>query len=379
MAPKPETTVATVLSKCNSLRTISAHFAQAISGASSEIPPPPTEGVFKALAAAPTVFKAQATKLGLLLVNKPLTLSAIQPILVDLETRVVPALFTNAAQVFGRKEVFGKVYVAEVVALLRDVLGTVEDLTGAVSKVVKEERISKDEVLFAVGKVYSTCDELIAVAEKEVIPILMRKVRGFAGLVEDGISELKEWQDDIDEDAEDPTSGDEDKESDDERQRTIEELTAGLSIGSSDRLPRYRKDIVNLLEETLRRADLVLKLFQALSKRRVKRFIFQPPPFLDKEIEAKAIKQMRVLDEALDLMEMAQNQIDELAGALYDLDADKSQDNLDALTSHAKAAADLVAKPWKWEGEHDDDDFTKWIVIWTKLIQTKAQKVASGD
>jgi hypothetical protein len=343
------------------------------------IPSPPPEGVFKALAAAPTVFKAQATKLGLLLVNQPLTLSAIQPILVDLEIRVVPALFANAAQVFGRNEIFGKIYVAEVVATLRDVLGTVEDVAGAVGKVAGGERISKDEVLFVVGKVYSTCDELIAVAEKEVIPVLMNKVKGLAGLVEDAISELKEWQDDIDEDAEDPASGDEDKESEDERQRTIEELTAGLSIGSSDRLPRYRKDIIDLLEETFRRADLILKLFQALSKRRVKRFTFQPPPFLGKEMEAKAIEQMRILDEAVDLLGSAQSDLDDLAGSLYDLDADTSQDHLDDMTSHARAAADLVAKPWNWESEHDDDDFTKWTMTWTRLIQTKAQKVASAD
>ncbi|KAF2663276.1 hypothetical protein BT63DRAFT_123543 [Microthyrium microscopicum] len=364
MAPPSSTDL---LSKSASLRALAARFTEAIPSALLEQFTEPAEtDPLAVLADAPKVFKAQATKAGLLLVNKPFTPSAIHGILQDLEGRVVPALFASSAQVFGRKVILGEHFANEVTDLLKDVLGSVGILMDAVDGTVKG-MVSKEGVMVAVGKVYSACDELVALANGGVVALLMRKVKSQMELIEDAISELQEWEeesDDGDSDEEEDEAENQDAASEQDRERSLEELTGGLSLDTPDRVPKKRADILRLVKGACPQASLINKLLIAMSKRRIKRFSSQSPPFATEEAKAAQIEGIETLSEVVKLTYSIQSNFDEFAASLYDLDAEQAEIYLGVVTGNADTITQLIFKTW----DGKEDEFTEWLRTWRRMM-----------
>jgi hypothetical protein len=368
---------AEVISKAASIRNLATTFLAAIptSKGAEQFTTDAEFDPLQALSDAPKVLRAQTTKLGLLLINKPLTPSAIHTILSDVETRVLPALLSSATQVFGRRAIFGDSFAAEVVDLLRIVLATMDPLMTTVERVmIARQGLSKEQVLAVVGKMFSACDDITKLTSDGVVGLLLRKVKAQVNLIEDAIAELQEWGEDIDEDArEDGNTEDEDAHSERDREISLEEMTAGLSLQGSGQLPGFRTDLIELLSEATRRADLSVKLCQALSKRRIKKFQFQSPPFASLDTETAQIKVVDILQQVLSHAEGIQGDIDEVAAGFYDLDADLVKSNLMALTEHAKAISALIVQTW----DGRDDEFTGWLETWNRLLDKRKSLISS--
>jgi len=122
--------------------------------------------------------------------------------------------------------------------------------------------------------------------------------------------------------------------------------------------------LINLLTESLRRVDLVIKLCQATSKRRVKKFPFQLPPFESKDIEIQRAKDITALNGMTLEVEQMQCDIDELAAAFYELNVDLIRTFITKLSRDAEGIAQRAAV--NWDGK--EDDFTVWTQTWRKLI-----------
>jgi hypothetical protein len=374
MASKPPTTPDAVIQKLITIRVLTSHLEKAITAqdvsTSKATETPTNTNPLSGLRDAVSVYKAQTTKLGLLLVNKPLTPSAIYTILDDLEKRVFPALCGSASYICTKKNVFGGLFVADLVCTVQEVLGTVNPLTETIEHVITNfGKSDKNHVMLVVGKAYSACDALVALADKGVPGVLMKKVKEWTALMEDALEELRDWSEDMDDDAcEDGDSGDDDVASEEERKETLDELMAGMNIGDSKRLPGHRKDLIDLLTESLRRVDLVIKLCNAMSKRRVKKYSFQSPPFGSEEIESEKAKEMTTLNGLILNVEQLQSDVDELAGAFYELNANLVRHFLTKISGEAEDVARNVSLNW----DRQEDDFTTWTNTWKKLINKNA-------
>jgi Grap2 and cyclin-D-interacting len=367
MAPNTPNSAAVVKQKLTTLRILSAHLAKGIKSQNdADEGPSSLSDPLASLRDSATVFKAQTTKLGLLLVNKPLTYSALFKILDDLEKRVLLVLYGSTSYIKLRKDVFGSVFVAEVLSTFQEVFGALDILLNAIDKVISSpDHVDKDQVMFAVGKVFSACDLVLDLTNKGAPGILMKKVKEWTDLMEDALAELKEWREDIDDEArEDGNSGDDDVESEAERNTALEELAAGLSITDPAKLPGHRADLVDLLAESLRRVDLVVKLNQAASKRRIKKFPFHSPPFDDNTAEKQKTKDMTTLNEVILVVEQMQRDLDELAAAFYDFDVSLARSYIEKISDNATGIADKISV--NWDGK--EDDFTKWTTTWKRLI-----------
>jgi hypothetical protein len=366
MATKAPNTKEAVIQKTTTLRILAEQLAVAIktdqNGTSCSLSDP-----LSPFRDASSVFKAQTTKLGLLLVNKPLTPSAIYKILDDLEKRVLPALYGSASYIALHKELFGSIFVGEVARALQEALGSMKGLTEAVEKVFDTpNKIDHEHVMFAVGIVYSACDAIMELIDKGVPGVLFKKMKEWTALMEDALAELREWREDVDEDVgEDGDSVDEDATSEAERSKTLEELAGSLSIGEvSKRLPGHRNDLVDLVDEALRRLDLVIKLCQATSKRRVRKFPVQPTEVASQDFEGKRVKDMLTLNGVVLSTEQMQSDLDELAAAFYDFDVPLIHTYVAKLSQDAENIAQCISQ--NWDGQ--SDDFTTWTQTWKKLI-----------
>lgn len=371
-------TASAMNAKINSLRALTTSFLASLptpANPSTQFTIAPSADPLPPLADASKVLKAQITKLGLLLINKPLTPSAIHAILSDLEVRVLPAFLVSGEQSFGRRNTYGDVFVFEVVDLMRGVLSSMAPLLSAVNDVVTAGKgASKDAVLGIVGKVFSACDGVIGLIALGVVGLLLRKIKEQVGLIQDAMSELQEWGEDVDDEArEDGNTEDEDDEDEKEKARTIEEMTAGLSMNSSGQLPGWRTDLVELLPEATRRADLSVKLCQALSKRRIKKFTFLAPPFATQEVEDAQANGIKVFQQIYEHAQGIQGDIDEVAAGFYESDVDMVKCHLVQLTGRAKAISGLVVQT----RDGRDDEFTEWINTWGRLLDKRESLIIS--
>jgi len=187
--------------------------------------------------------------------------------------------------------------------------------------------------------------------------------------MEDALEELRDWGEDMDDDAcEDGDSDDDDVASEAEREQSLEEMLAGMTIDDAKRLPSYRTDLVDLLNEAFRRIDLVIKLCTATAKRRVRKAPFQSSSFEDKGAEKLQIKNMETLGDLISIFESLQSTVDDLAGAFYALNASLVRHLLTSLTSEAEKMAEQISIQWNGE----KDDFTTWTHTWKKLINKNA-------
>jgi hypothetical protein len=141
------------------------------------------------------------------------------------------------------------------------------------------------------------------------------------------------------------------------------------------RLPGSRHDLRALLATALISLELVIKLYVAISKRRIKKL---PSPSLaikdDGSVEPTHVEHMGMLDRVIKLVEDTSEELDELAHAFYQLDREDTETRLESLTGYAKEVAEKMREGWTVEGEREvrmEDEFSGWIDRWGGLMDRK--------
>jgi hypothetical protein len=399
MAP-PEITAATVLAKIESLLAITRELISSVnlppedtsskvpSGTAKETgtnpkPATPAESKskepepdpFKSLVDATTVLRAQATKLGLMLVNKPLGPVTVHGILADIEGRILPTLVAAAMTLLPRTDIYGWAVThtlkRELEGLLLAVVLLAEDAqhvflrdsAGVKGKGKGKARENKDakeiDVMVTVGKLFAECDDVVEFARAGVVKTNAARAKDSIDLFEDGLNELSEWRDKVVEDRLDDEDDPFDVFPGGPEQEEEEENQPGPK---PEQPPK--EELLASVTKALNQASLVHKLMIGLYKRRIRKFPFQAPPYNEPQDEEAAVARMVPLSELLDNIDSGQGEMDDLAMAFYTFRMDGVTELIDDMTMRAHKLANAAEKTWAGER----DDFSDWISLWRRLF-----------
>lgn len=313
------------------------------------------------LIASSTALRSQVTKLSLLTITSPFTPSAINTVLTALNESVLPSLVTAALLVTPNE--FTKAFHAEIQILTKTALKELSSLIGEVKSVAEKKEAQKKEedlaepeknvVTVATGRVWDSCDVLVDIASKGVVGFVIRRVEEWRDLVRDAVEEIEEWDPDEDGDeffddllGEDGKNGSGDKDSgDDEDEDEDDEDTAASHA---------RK------KSTLRILKPVAQVFPAIIANRLKNAGNAPLQSSDGP---------RKLETLMAHLQNVPENIDEVAGALYEADWERHTQFTGKVKDEAAKAVSLLAFGWKTaDGQAAEDKFTVWSKTWLKVV-----------
>lgn len=322
------------------------------------------------LTASSHALHSQVTKLSLLTITAPFTHSAVCTVLSALNESVLPSLVTAALLV--NPDDFTKAFHAEIQILAKAALKELAALIGEVEAVAdkkdksqsegkKEEGLSqpeKDVVTVATGRVWDACDVLVDLATKGVVGFVIRRVEKWRDLVRDAVQEIEEWDPEEDDDFFDDllgedvknAAGDDDEEVEDDDDDDDDEETA---------ISHARK------KSTLRILKPVAQVFPAISTNRLKNAGNAP-------VASNA--GVRKLESLMADLQCITEDIDEVAGALYEANWDKHTRFLGKVKDNAAKAVDLVKAPWG-AAEGTEDKFTTWSKTWLKVVDEVSKSI----
>lgn len=321
------------------------------------------------LSASSAALKAQVTKLSLLAINSPFTHSAVTGVLRACNDSVLPSLVTAALLVTPNE--YTRAFHSEVRLLVRTTLAELTALVTQVKGIAeakdqakkddpkrKEEELAKSEkdaTTLAAGRVWDACDNVTEVATKGVVGFVMRRVEEWRDLVKDAVDEIEDWDpekdddgffDDLmggDEDDRDDEADDEDEEGDDE------EETAALKEEK---------------KSTLRFLKPMAQVYPAIISNRLQKAGDTP---------LSSTNGVAKLESLMLNLQSIPEQVDEVAGALYEGNTSKSVKFLKKIRKNASQAVETVTIPWDpadgAKGEEPaEDKFTIWSRTWFKVM-----------
>lgn len=256
-----------------------------------------------------------------------------------------------------RAEVEAQVKTAlrEVLALLKEIQTVAGKKDDSASKKQKESELSqteKDAVTVAAGRVWDVCDALVDIAAKGVVGFVVRRVEEWRDLVRDAVEEIEEW--DPDEEGDEffdeilSDKGDDDDDDDDEEDDKED--------GSNAALHEQKKTSVRILKP-------VAQIYPAIVKHRL-----GSVPELSSSLAGKLELLMQNLQHIPGL-------IDEVAGALYEENIDKSVQYLGRVRNCANKVMQSVEIPWNADGSSTEDKFTAWVRTWLKVMDEVSKPV----
>jgi hypothetical protein len=317
--------------------------------------------------------KAQVTKLSLLAITAPFTHSAVNTVLRACNESVLPSLVTAALLVTpaGYTKAFHsevlvlvKTVLVEFATLVRDVKGISETKDSAKKEdpKKKEEEISKtekDAITVAVGRVWDACDTVSEVANKGVVGFVMRRVEQWRDLVKDAVQELEDWDPEEDDDFFDELMG--------------EEKDPGSDDGS-DEDDEDEEDIAALQEQkksTLRFIKPIAQVYPAVLTYRLKNAGNKP---------LASTAGIAKLESLMLNLQSVPDQVDEVAGALYESNWAKAAVHLKKAKKNAAQAVNSVTSPWNVtqsaDGEEQPGDkFTAWSKTWLKVMDEVSKPI----
>ncbi|KAJ5090458.1 hypothetical protein N7532_009142 [Penicillium argentinense] len=328
------------------------------------------------LAASSAALRAQVTKLSLLAITAPFTHSAVSTVLRAVNDSVLPSLITAALLVTPGE--YTKAYHSEVLVLSRNTLSEFSALVRLVNSLPEKgdqtpkdnseskgadeppSQSEKDAITVAAGRVWDACDNLTAVANKGVVGFVMFRVEQWRDLIRDAVEEIEEWDPEEDgDDFFDDLMGNESKpgddDSDDDDVSDDEENTA--------KLQEQKKTTLRLLKP-------IAQIYPAIINNRLKN-AGEAPLFATTSV-AKLESLLLHLGEIPD-------QIDEVAGALYENDVSRSTGFLKKIQKNATQAVTSVSAPWKTVEASDkqpaEDKFTVWSKTWLKVMDEVSKSI----
>ncbi|CAG8959448.1 hypothetical protein HYFRA_00001346 [Hymenoscyphus fraxineus] len=318
-----------------------------------------------------SLIRAHATKLSLLIINKPFTASAITTILRELVASPLPGLasavelcsaekYTSAAS----KELqyrANKVF-TELGSLVKKI-----PLDGQVLSSDQKNGGGKGS-LASTGLVWDACDAVLELKTLGVAGLMIKRAEEYRDLVKDALEELQEWGAEESDDGEDEESDVDDAEKDgidNSAQDALDDMFASHRHIPSDDPEKVRPR----LESTQKRLRLIVLMYDAVIKRRLKTLPAIPHPQLPPELMEKSGGDPGIvscLDEVLAVFSAVPDITDELANAFYELDGVEIDKRMDECFFKAFTAAELLLK--NWEGK--EDAFT----IWARKFQIAMKK-----
>lgn len=330
------------------------------------------------LTASSDALKSQVTKLSLLTINTPFTPSAVCTVLSALNESVLPSLVTASLLVIPKE--FTKAFHAEIQILTDLTLKELASLIGKVKAVAdkkdkeksedpkkkEEDSSEKDVVTIATGRVWDSCDILIDLATNGVVGFVIRRVEQWRDLVRDAVEEIEEWDPDEDDDAffEEMLGDDGKKESGDGNYKDFEE--DGDDDDEEDTVLSHANK-----KSALRVLKPVGQIFPAIATNRLK-------DAGDKPLSSAA--EVSKLESLITNLQSIPEDIDEVAGALYEAKWDRYAQFLIKVKGEAAKAVELVAFPWDAgvDGQKAEDKFTTWSKTWLKVVD-EVSKSIGGD
>ncbi|PYH42372.1 uncharacterized protein BP01DRAFT_359462 [Aspergillus saccharolyticus JOP 1030-1] len=382
MSQKLDLTLTTTL-------TLLDQFQTAITSASASLPPAststsnstttettiPTKDALPLLSASALTLKSQITKLSLVTITAPFTATAATPILTALNDSVLPSLVTAALLITPTDHT--QAFQTEAHALTRLALTELGVLLGAVQGIAtsassnqpeaKSEKQStrkggaelaqsrKEEVTLAAARAWEACDAVIDLAAKGVVGFVVRRVEQWRDLVRDAVGEIEEWDPEEEGDeffdellSDDEKQGADDDDDDDNKEEggddDDEEETAALHA---------QKKI------TLKMLKPIAQVYPAIVTHRLKK-------------TPDTVVEMAKLETLMKNLQMIPELVDEIAGALYEADPQKSGRFLTQAKERAVLALQLVTLPWQGTGQ---DKFTTWANTWLKVMEELSKSI----
>ncbi|KAI9044218.1 uncharacterized protein KD926_001448 [Aspergillus affinis] len=329
------------------------------------------------LSASSTALKSQVTKLSLLTITSPFTHSAVTSVLSDINESALPSLVTAALLVTPIEHT--QAFQTEVLVLTKSTLTEFASLLKEVRSVANREddaadapkqkrglsQSEKDVVTVAAGRVWEACDALVDFAARGVVGFVVRRVEEWRDLVRDAVEEIEEWDpdeegddffDDILSDNGQDTPGksgsEEDEDKDDEE--------------SSAALHENKKNAIRILKP-------IAQIYPAIIKNRLKPAPKLSPPLIGK------------LENLMSNLRRIPENVDEVAGALYEANFTKSNNYLRTTKDHAVKAIEIVASSWTStdspdRGHESKDKFETWSKTWLKVVSEVSKTlVNTGD
>lgn len=326
-----------------------------------------------------TLLKSHTTKLSLLLITPPFTPSAILSVLEPCETQVVPAMMSGwqiLANPPPNSFYGGNVVRDEICSIAKEVVSgfqTVLALVVAKTQEAKEDTGAfKKQVLSGTGVLWDACGRLVATVNLEIPGIVARKAEAFRAILDDAIEELKEWGTVGEATPDDSEDEDEDTRSDDDQENELykdEEDEMDPLGGQLDSLPAKRTDLRILHQKTMKELRLVSTLYRAITKHRIRTL---PPSSTSTTMETAIAKDT---DALLDKMRSLPDQVDDLAAAFYEGNAEEADEQLHEIVTLARDMAKSVHHKLGQAATVDSsaedtkpDVFTSWAEKWDKAV-----------
>lgn len=304
---------------------------------------------------AASLVKAHSTKLSLLMINEPFTPTAICTVLRELAAGPLPGLAT-ALELCDESR-YTKLLKKELTFLVENAFQKLAILVQEIPLDGKALKKGQKGSLASTGVIWEACDALIGLKKMGIAGLVVKKAEHYRDTLKDALEELKEWGEEEPEDDEEDVEHGTGNDAQDEIDRMF---------ANTQHIPRDDPNkIRERLESSLKRLQLVLIMYSAVNKRRFKTLPSLPQPD-DTSSNGTTNIQIPIaqpLDEVMEVLRKIPNNVDELAGAFYDLDSKEIDKRMDECFFLAWSAVELLVK--NWQGEKDE--FSDWVSIPSKL------------
>jgi hypothetical protein len=328
----------------------------------SELPNP-----LHVVKASTTLLRSHTTTLSLLLINPPLTPSALIAKISDVSSGALSGMVAAASYVPqpGQRDDVGSIMRTELRAQVRRLLGTWGDVLALVLRMAESRQSAqgkdsgpseseKQHVLSATGVLWEACDVLLKLCDKGVVGLVVKKAGELRATLLDAVEELKEWGEDVDDEEDEAEGSNEDDEED--------------MFGASNKLGKDDTELKELLDTSIKKLKMIGMLYQALIKRRLKTYPATSASATDatttKGTSDTTSSPAKKLDDLMAQLKTIPDTVDDLASAFYDLDQDEAKLTLNKSCTEAKKAAALVKQSWAGT----DDEFTAWSEKWATAL-----------
>ncbi|KAL7898300.1 hypothetical protein HDV63DRAFT_374665 [Trichoderma sp. SZMC 28014] len=317
-----------------------------------------------------TLIRAHATKVSLLIINEPFTPSAVSSVVRELVKGPIPGLAASVQAC--DPSVYTLAFRRELASRCHRVMSGLAEL---LVKIPKDGKVlAKEQEGFgaggkgsiaSTGLLWSACDSLVTLANGSVSGFFVQKMNEWKDTLNDIMEEIKEWGDE---------EADEDDEDDDDDDDDVDDLADAVEsthistqnmlddlMSSHQSIPASDPDGIRpRLESSLRRLRLVIILYTAITKRRMKKL----PSFSQAEAASNSTTTQR-LNELAPLLQKLPDSFGDLAGVFYELRPKEIDDTMDQCFLDSFAVSELLSV--SWDGSRDE--FTEWTEKFQKEIK----------
>lgn len=319
---------------------------------------------FAVLKDASELVKAHATKLGLLLLNKPFTPTAVAKVFSEISSTCLPAMM-GAVELLGTSVHWGSCVEQEIKSAVRQLIAAIMELVKDIERVhamkgkaeAPLRKQQSDSTLASTGQVWSACDSLIELATLGPAGVVCKKAKDYQALLRDAIDELKDFSADVDEGYSDDAASDQD---------------GDVHFGPSS-IPSSQPELRAQVESSVKKLGLLEVAYKAVNIRWLKTFPFDVPGPDSNEPNGsreRKIQRVRHLDRVMSLLKQVPDEVDELAGKFYDLDGKAADAQLRRCCSTMTEAVDVI----KDSSQESDiplvQTFSDFITKWKGLMQS---------